>query len=210
MGDLIALRALVDAAANATEQTPEQRDREAKADACERRRQRLERIEMPDPMRAGIIADTLVDTFSRTAVRGWYQLASSPLLALSGSTGRGKTVAALGCIADHGGHYTGARAFLRVSRSTWSEDVAQVRVWMSCALLVIDDLGRESDAAEMSAALLDVIDERPSIRRRTILITNFDKATFLQRYPDERLRSRLAQLGSWVGDKGDDMRRGKR
>jgi DNA replication protein DnaC len=209
MGDLIALTQLVDRMAAAATQTPEEHDRQQLAEAAEQRHQRLAGIEMPDAMRNAIVAGTLKPTKARDVIAGWHDLRSSPLLLLTGSTGRGKTIGAMELLSNRGGLYAGAREFARVSKSTWSDDVLKLERWMQCALLVVDDLGRESDAADMAAALLDVIDMRPSLRKRTILITNFDKAAFLARYPDERLRSRLAQFATFVADKGDDMRRMK-
>jgi chromosomal replication initiation ATPase DnaA len=210
MGDLIALNRLVEQAALVTTQTPDEYAREQSAAMEEKRYKRLEDLEMPDHVRKAIVTGTAQDTAARRAIAGWRELRSSPVLILSGSRGRGKTVAALAEVAECGGLYAGAREFLRVSRSQWQDDVKQMRDWMQCALLVVDDLGRESDAAEMSVALLDVFDLRPSVRKRTILVTNFDKAAFVKRYPDERLRSRMSQLASFVADGSDqDMRRMK-
>ena len=210
MGDLHTLRDLIAKAQSVTEMTDAEHDRETKREAEEQRAARLDAFELPDDMRAAVIAGNLRSTHTLEAVRGWYAAKKSPALLLSGTTGRGKTIAALDAIANHGGAYVGAREFARLAASRWSEDVERYARLLSCAMIVIDDIGRESDAAEMSAALLDVLDARPSTRKRTVLITNFSKRELLARYPDERLRSRLHQLADFAADKGEDMRRGAR
>lgn len=209
MGDLVALRDVI-AKAQAAATLPE-RDHEAELRSAAEalRRSRLDPFELPDDMREAVVAGSLSATPALAATREWYAAKAKPVLLLRGTTGRGKTIAALDAIANHGGQYVGAREFARLSTSRWSEDVERYSRMLTCALLVVDDLGRESDANEMSAALLDVLDARPSTRKRTVLITNFGRRQWLERYPDERLRSRLAQLAHDVADKGEDLRRAK-
>jgi DNA replication protein DnaC len=75
--------------------------------------------------------------------------------------------------------------------------------------LVVDDVGTElaADRPVMSAALVALLNKRSSKRTRTLLTFNGDKHLFREQYADERLHSRLAQLGAFVVDVGPDMRR---
>jgi DNA replication protein DnaC len=75
----------------------------------------------------------------------------------------------------------------------------------SAGLFVLDDLGSElADRVEaMVAALRELLETRQHLR--TIITTNLTRELWAQRYPDARIKSRMARV-AWVSDKGPDLR----
>jgi DNA replication protein DnaC len=147
-------------------------------------------------------------TAMATAVLDWMSdKQAKPWLVLSGSTGRGKTIAALLALAVEGGTFARARELARAFTARFGEDQAFQELCFKTRLLIVDDVGRESDHALMSGYLEDLLDERPNRQCRTIITTNLDAKQFAATYGDERLRSRLSQLAKFVSDVGPDMRR---
>jgi DNA replication protein DnaC len=134
-----------------------------------------------------------------------------PWMLLLGSTGRGKTLAAAWALLRNGGRYVGARELERLATARYGDEAETFAALLATRMLVVDDIGRERDAGHMTAALLDLVDERRKRGQKTIAISNVAKAAFLKAYADERLLSRLAEPGiaAWVSDAGDDLRRAK-
>lgn len=146
----------------------------------------------------------------------WLEQDIKPVLLLAGSVGRGKTFAAAHCIAVTGrGLMVTAHHVLRLFAGRYGDVLDEQRAVLRSPFLVVDDVGREPPAerAAMAAALNEIIDQRRSIRRRTVITTNFgmsDRAAvpnFLREYDDERLRSRLHQSAERLVDRGADLRR---
>lgn len=164
---------------------------------------------LPDDMQHAVTAGELVSTKALEEVRKWLADPNSkPWLILSGTTGRGKTVAALDATATRGGVFIRARELSRAFTARFGDDHETQQRCYKTRLLVVDDLGRESDHALMCGYLEDLLDERPNRNTRTIITTNLDAKQFGAAYPDERLRSRLFKLATFVPDSGHDMRRG--
>lgn len=134
---------------------------------------------------------------------------AKPVLILSGTVGRGKTYAAAWALAHRTGAYVPANEFVRVFSARFGDDREKQERLLHQPLLVIDDVGREGRAnhEQMLASLVEVVDARRSINRRTIIVTNEDRRHFADRYGDERLISRLAQSGLFRSDSGEDYRR---
>jgi DNA replication protein DnaC len=144
------------------------------------------------------------------AVDAWLAR-STPILVMCGDVGRGKTFAASVAFHRHADSlYHGAREVERLFAARYGDELAEQDRCCTVQMLVVDDLGRERDADGMTAALLDLIDDRRKRGRRTVLISNLGKAALLARYNDPRLHSRLAQPGvcMWLVDSGQDMRGG--
>jgi chromosomal replication initiation ATPase DnaA len=141
------------------------------------------------------------------AVASWLP-SPVPWLMLLGSTGRGKTLAAGWALVQRGGRYVGARELERVATARYGDEAELFSKLLETRLLVVDDIGRERDAGNMTAALLDLVDERRKRGQKTIAIANIAKAAFLELYADERLLSRLNEPGiaAWIADTGPDLR----
>lgn len=138
-------------------------------------------------------------------VQAWLPT-ERPWLILSGSVGRGKTLAAAWALTVVGGRYIGAREAERVFVARYGDEVDRQRELLRSYLLVIDDLQTERDAAGMEATLLALVDARRG-KEKSILITNGTRAAFRKRYADPRLLSRLDESAQWLSESGEDMRR---
>lgn len=173
------------------------------------RRSRLERsgIQLPDAIREAVIRREQADTPAVLEVRKWAKPLLRPWLILAGTVGTGKTTAAGTAIASVGGDFIRARELERLSKAAFGAEAERLAALKATRLLVIDDLGRESDTARMAVTLEDLLDERCTKQRVTILTTNFDASALRERYPDERLHSRLFQLARFAAFDGADLRR---
>jgi DNA replication protein DnaC len=142
-----------------------------------------------------------------SAISAWLT-SDVPWALLVGSTGRGKTLAAAWALVQSGGRYVGARELERLASARFGEEAETFSAMLATRLLVVDDIGRERDAGNMSAALLDLVDERRKRGQKTIAIANIAKAAFLKTYADARLQSRLGEPGIavWISDSGPDLR----
>ena len=149
------------------------------------------------------------ETPAHVATRAWVANPSGrPWLVLCGPVGRGKTFAAAHALFAARGRYVGARELERLGMAKFGDEQAQFQQLLDGrGLLVIDDVGREDDIGRMQSALLDIVDYRRGSGIRTVLITNFAKKAFCDRYSDARLQSRLHECAQWFADAGDDMRR---
>ena len=120
-------------------------------------------------------------------------------IALGGSRGMGKTLAASYVIAYLGGKYTTAQRFARPGLDL---DVL-MRV---PGALVIDQLGREYSEGWAQAQIEDVVDERYRRKRLTILVGNLTRELFVKRY-GTILDDRIEGDGAFVVLYGDSLRR---
>lgn len=178
------------------------------------RQQRGERIKgfrCTDAMREALLAATYSETDAVKRAREWWANRDKPWLLLSGRTGCGKSMAAASIPADHGhGTFVRADEVIRVFASMFGEQYEEQQTLRDARLLVLDDLGCELDHARMLPALLDLLDARQSARRHpTIVTTNLTPAAFRERYPNDRLNSRMSELVRWEGLTGEDLRRNK-
>jgi hypothetical protein len=165
---------------------------------------------LPDGVAEQVIAGNIDDTPALTAVHDWAtDQDSPPWLVISGTVGRGKTLACVAAVAVLGGVFVRARELSRAFSAKFGDDHELQLRCFSSGFLVIDDLGRETDHVAMQGYLEDLLDERPNRRHRTVITTNLDAKQFAATYPDERLRSRLFQLARFVSDSGPDLRRGR-
>lgn len=180
------------------------------------RRERLERSGISLCLPAGDVARIAdpagaLELPMLAHVRQWLTT-PRPILVLSGLQGRGKTVAAAWAIALLGGVYLSIEDLVRLAGARFGADAARFGSALGSAMLVLDDVGRESaeDAERVRAALVELVDKRRGDRMRTIVTTNLSARDFAKAYPDPRLTSRLTQSAAWRTDVGPDLRRGDR
>lgn len=170
-------------------------------DAEQRRRDireaALARIPIPAEDVAAIRSGTLTDTHALRVAKRWLSAAPSPWLVLSGAPGTGKTLAAAYAAGECGGVYVTATELhaLLVGLKWRPNEVAPLaHVLASCALLVIDDLGVETDSEEkFEGVFYDLLNDRQALR--TIITTNLSSERLLDpaRY-GERVAERLRHL----------------
>lgn len=193
--------------------------------ACEQRAERIMAIspaltpEMAQAVTQGVLRES-PEWPAYTAVRRWLlDPASKPILVLASGTGVGKTVACAWALAHMGGEYV--RAVELAKRHEPYRAEAEPLAMAPHELLVLDDLGTETRSAagaldrRFMPALYDIVDQRQGVMRRgtrwiprrTLITTNLTKKQFVEAYPDERIRSRLAQSCTWVALDGVDQRR---
>jgi DNA replication protein DnaC len=126
-------------------------------------------------------------------------------LVLSGPPGCGKTTAMSWAVAQHKRFalYVRASEIAATPDTAWSENQLKRQRWRRADLLAIDELGHDSggNGAELIGALLS---ERHDLGGMTICATNIDLATFLSRYVNDRLRSRLAYGPDWWCELSDN------
>jgi DNA replication protein DnaC len=184
----------------------ESRESEARA----RRRTRLdaEDIELlPEIHRAIVNNAGLKNTRSLTAVRRWlWSDDVPPVLILVGGTGCGKSVAASWSIANgpDSSCWRNAEDAVRTFAGYFGDQLEDQTRMKRCGLLVLDDVATEPDPLRMQVLLVELLKTR--MRRKTLITTNKIQATWQERYPDERLHSRLKEIGVFVYDGGTDLR----
>jgi DNA replication protein DnaC len=152
----------------------------------------------------------IVDTAAVEALRD----GGMTFIVLSGGTGSGKTVAAATWLyrwatdpvnwreASFSPEFVGGRGlFVTAARlSRWSKyNSDEMDRLLGCARLAVDDLGAEYlDEKGSYLSLLDeLINERYSHRRITVMTTNLDAAQFRSRY-GERITDRIRECGRFV------------
>lgn len=167
-----------------------------------------------DEVRAALADPTLIaisHTQAERAAEDWLSRGAKreAVLVLSGPSGCGKTVAlALVCF-THTARYVTAENVCRVFSANFGEQLEVQQHIRDAPLLAIDDVGTETDDRRMLSVLLDVLDARPSASRTpTLITTNLTKKAFAERYPNERLISRMARV-RWEAVGGEDLRRRK-
>lgn len=176
-----------------------------------RRTQRIEMFRCTDEMRTALVNATYAETDAVKCARDWFANRDKPWLVLSGPTGCGKSMAAAAVPAENRyAMFIRADELVRLFSSMFGEQYDQQHKLRNTELLVIDDLGCELDATRMLPALLDLLDARQSARRHpTIVTTNLTPAAFRERYTNDRLNSRMAELVRWEGITSADLRRAK-
>lgn len=201
----------------------EQREREEaeRAARLEERRaasERRRRVEVVSalPVRREII-DAIVDDAvvvrpALATVRAWRDSRKArtgkATLMLLGGAGCGKTVAAAWAIANtRGAEYLKMQALSNLYRAGFGEDHERFQRLLSTSLLVVDELTTERDIELGRAALHEVIDERQSRDRATILIANRTKKEIAERY-DPRTIDRLREGATVCSFEDKSMRKG--
>lgn len=139
-------------------------------------------------------------------------------LLLSGGTGLGKTFLS-GCIArkvSEGGHSvvydTAINLFSAFETRKFTRDAAQerqarddTRRYLSCDLLILDDLGSELTTPMVQSALYEVVNSRLQADKRTIISTNLSMEEIMNRYSPQ-ISSRIGGLYRELTFFGDDIR----
>lgn len=196
---------------------PEREEFERKMRETNAQRERARRyseagFRLPDHVAAALHAGELEATDAMKRVREWYRSPTrSAWLCLSSGAGTGKTVAGADLYCSTYGRWATAGEIVRVFSAMFGEQYELQEKYRNARLLVIDDVGTESDAARMLNVLLELLDARPSAAATpTLITTNLTRKAFAERYANERLMSRLAQLVQWASVSGSDMRRAKK
>lgn len=186
----------------------------AKAALVAEQRRRRERIlasgsTFRDGVVEALVADALQSTPALTAVRDWFSSRSKPWCILTGGTGSGKSVAAMALhVAHQRSVWLRAESVVRGFAGYFGDSLEFQDAAKKARLLCVDDLGTETDAARMTAALLELFDARMSERHApTVVTTNLTKRELRDRYPNERLFSRFASCVAWLELESPDMRR---
>ena len=137
-------------------------------------------------------------------------------LFLSGAPGLGKTFLSA-CIArtvsEHGFsvvYDTAGHIFERFEAQKFGRDEAErdVERVLNCDLLILDDLGAEFATAYSQSVLYQVINDRMTEGRATIISTNLDLPALSKAY-NERILSRLIGSYTMLGFVGRDIRQQK-
>lgn len=195
----------------------EAEEQRAKAEHARRRRDAVESLgdlpiarEMLEPIVDGSVGDSA----AISAVRSWYESKGKPVLMLLGGVGSGKTVAAGWLLAritmterSASARYVKMRDVANLYRAGFGDDAKAFADVIKCGLLVIDELTTERDADLGRAALHEVIDERGTRRRPTLLLANRTKDEIRERY-DARTIDRLRECAVVVTVGAKSMRKG--
>ena len=130
-------------------------------------------------------------------------------LLLSGGTGLGKTFLS-GCIAREVSrrgfsvvYDTAGSLFAAFEARRFARD--DVRRYLACDLLILDDLGSEFTGPLAQATLYEVVNGRLQAGRHTIISTNLSMDHIAQRYSPQ-LTSRIGGLYQELTFYGDDLR----
>jgi DNA replication protein DnaC len=186
------------------------------ARAVEERQRRADRlaaqnIELEHRTHRAVIMDTgLEQRTSIRAVQKWLVRPDlKPMLILVGEHGCGKSVAAAWAVANFPDStcWYSAKELERVFASDFGEkEKKQKRVKFS-KFSVLDDIGTEADPDRMCSTLIEILEARK--QRKTLVTTNQSAESWIARYSDPRLHSRLRESAYFVADKGGDMRGAK-
>ena len=135
-------------------------------------------------------------------------------LVLIGSAGTGKTHLACGVVREYGGKYATAPDIVEVIRraKSFSADQTEQQIidsYSHKSLLVIDEIGRGIAATDEKYMLYQIINARYNTRKPTVLISNFNKADFLQ-YIGVAAADRLVESGDIVEINGESFRKLRR
>lgn len=211
MGDVTAVS---EAIARAMRVVPDDDGRVEEHDRNEERTRRGERLlrsgcRVPDDVRRHIVDGTIEHRHASQVLMAWYTNPQrTAAIVLSGTTGCGKTVALATLAARWDALYLGADDVNRIFSANFGEQLAkQERVRDTNAVLVLDDVGTEIDESRMLPTLLEIINARASATfTPTVIATNLTKKAFAERYPNERLLSRMARV-QWASVQGEDLRK---
>ena len=139
-------------------------------------------------------------------------------LLLSGGTGLGKTFLS-GCIArevSENGHSvvydTAINLFAAFETRKFTRDAAEerqarddTRRYLSCDLLILDDLGSELTTPLVQSTLYEVVNSRLQADKRTIISTNLSMDQIMDRYSPQ-ITSRIGGLYRELTFFGEDIR----
>lgn len=132
-------------------------------------------------------------------------------LVMIGSAGTGKTHLACSIIREVGGKYRTAPDIVEEIRRAKSftantTEAEIIKHYGRVSLLVIDEIGRGNAAADEKYMIYQIMNARYNTRRPTILISNFNKADFLQ-YIGVAAADRLVESGEVWELNGESYRR---
>ena len=65
---------------------------------------------------------------------------------------------------------------------------------INCPLLILDDFGKERLTQRMASDLFAIVDERSTARRATIISTNFNGSTLLERFDNRDKETGVARI----------------
>lgn len=180
------------------------------AENLSQRGARLDQIALTDRAYHHLVNATLVQTPALKAMQEWEagfaHGRSRPCLILSGGVGCGKTVASAWYVLQHGGHWARAEALTHAFAAHFGEERQEAERALSCAALIVDDVGTETDAQRMLSVLLELFEGRKTVRKKLVLTTNLTRRSFCQRYPSDRITSRMHESIQFVGCGSDDLR----
>lgn len=188
----------------------------AQLEAMDRARVREEAADAEDRLRGlplaaraklRIIHGTLEITEAVDAIQRWEH-ETRPVAVLLGPNGVGKTTAAAyaaHCLKRHPTHVR-SRHLARMYRAEFGEEQDEFQSLSKRPLVIVDEIGRELSRELAQQALLEIVDERGSRERPTILLSNLDLRAFM-RHVGPAVESRLAEMGHVVEVGGEDMRR---
>jgi len=152
-----------------------------------------------------------IETHALRSVRRWMHIRSGsakPLttLALTGLTGRGKTLAGAFLVSQLGGLYATAETLRRMFVSNHWREGAELQRLLGARCVVVDDLGGEHDANTAAAAVFELVNMRSgSSRSWTLLTSNLPDSDFRERYGERTIR-RIEHRGAIVEVSGEDLR----
>lgn len=137
----------------------------------------------------------------------------SPSLLFYGRTGLGKThlsLAIANAAIEKGfgvvyGSVQGFTSSFEKERFDREDEQSTSASMKECDLLILDDLGAESESKYINAALYDVINVRMMADRPTVISSNLNLRGIEKRY-GERLASRISGYYGKLEFMGDDMR----
>lgn len=176
---------------------------EERADAEDR----LRDVPLPPRTKLRIVHSTLDATEALDAIQRWEH-ETRPIAVLLGPHGVGKTTAASAAAHLLKRHptYIRSRHLARIYRAEFGDEQAEFGGLTKRPLVIVDEIGRELSRELASQALLEIVDERGSRERPTILLSNLDKRAFM-RHVGTAVESRLAEMGHVVEVGGQDLRR---
>lgn len=178
----------------------------------EERRVRAENLDrsglvLKDSARLAIIRDALTATHALDRVKGWHAKPNRrPILALAGSIGCGKSVAAGWLLAREGGRAVSAVELEGLAKRDLDRTLPAL---LRSRVLIVDDVGVCVDEAASRAAVHAVVDARQSSRAWTLLTTNLS-AEALRAWLDPRTLSRLVESGAIAMATDRDIRQDAR
>lgn len=219
-------RSLADVLARAKPKSEEELEELEVRSARDARKERLERsgiVIKPTP-RQLLLADKLYPTQALASTKRWLAAATRTpgpgpnWCFLCGGMGAGKSVAAAWALSRQDGRYTTLETYLRDYRRYLDDRSPQDRtdlardIYVRSGLLVLDELGTETDSVLMRASLQWLVENRFARRRHlTLVITNLPKVDVMNRFRtgiyDARTWDRLKADALVVSVDGESMRR---
>lgn len=144
-----------------------------------------------------ITRDRMLDTDALRIMRTWlHPSCSRPALFLTSIPGQGKTVASAWALAnlvvpdneEYAGRYFTLAGLCKLHSKAQGGNAQgdaaerELNAVLASPLLVLDELGRELDAARGALVMHEVLDRRQWRSRMTIITTNLNKAALVERY----------------------------